>query len=265
MIADDHVAYAPDEDAEGHARSGGVEHFPGVEPQSAGHREGQQDGAEDAAEQRDAALPHLEHAEDIAGVVTEVVDDVRQTGADERADGGPDQHRVDGVLADALAGRLGHHQPGAEQEADGDPDPVGRDAERSEQDVDDRVVADGARAGPAQGSSSCVADRVQSTGWYPWLASRWSRRTERPRWGDRRTGSSAGSSGRSLERTTLAPGAARAVGRGFAAAPGSSARPVPHLLRARPRPHPALAAVPPPGRASARSSSRPTTTTSAPA
>ena len=111
-------------------------------PQLPSDGQGEEDGAEDAAEEADAALPHLEDAERVVGVVAEVVDDVGEAGADEAADRRPDQDRVDVVLADALALGLGQHEAGAEQEPDGDADPVGRDVQRAELEVDDRVVGE---------------------------------------------------------------------------------------------------------------------------
>ncbi len=126
MVADDEVADATDDDAERHAGRGGVHHLPERQPALPHLRQGEEDGAGEPAEQRDAALPDLENVEDVV-VVAGVVDDVREAGADDGADGRPGEQGVDVVGADPpLLGRR-QHEPGAEQEAHRDPDPVGRD------------------------------------------------------------------------------------------------------------------------------------------
>src|SRR2546423_1335964 len=72
----------------------------------------------------------------------------KSEGADDGADGGPGEQRVDVALADPLADRFRQHEPSAEQEADGDADTVRRDGERPDVDLHDGRIGDRREHGP---------------------------------------------------------------------------------------------------------------------
>src|SRR5205823_8856992 len=86
------------------------------------------DGADDAADQADPALPDLERVEG-PGEVRDVGDHPADAGPDDRADQGPEHDRAGEVLWVAPLARLVDEDPCAGEVADGDAHAVRRDGE----------------------------------------------------------------------------------------------------------------------------------------
>jgi hypothetical protein len=97
-------------------------------------------GTDDAAEQGGAALPDPQRLERSIGVVAEMVQEVGEPGADERAHDGPGEEPPQVGLVDAAGRRCGAHQLGAGQEPDARADPVRRHGQWAQLDLGDRRV-----------------------------------------------------------------------------------------------------------------------------
>src|SRR5439155_12655959 len=104
VVADDQVPDATDPDPERDTDHGRIHDPEEAELSPSDSREVDQDGAGDPTQERDPALPDLEHAEEPVelGVVRDHVEEAR---ADDRADERPEDHRLE-VGADSLAALL---------------------------------------------------------------------------------------------------------------------------------------------------------------
>ena len=121
------------------AGRGGVHQRPEGQLLAAHHGHRGEDAAEDPAEEGDAALPHGEHLERAIRVVSPVVQRVGESGADESADRGSVQHRVNDLVVNAEAPGGRQQEPSSGDEPDRGEDPVWGDLQRAELERHDRI------------------------------------------------------------------------------------------------------------------------------
>ena len=129
VVADDEVPDAADRDAERQARRDRVGHLEEGVAAAPDARHVDERGAGDPAQQRDAAVPHLErvHERIELGVVR---DHVEEACPDDGADQRPERDRVHFLGRDAALGTDLPQQPGADHEPDGDEEAVRGQRER---------------------------------------------------------------------------------------------------------------------------------------
>jgi hypothetical protein len=138
VVADDQVADAADEDAEGQTDGGRIHHLEEPVAEPAHQRVSGDDGTGDPADQADAAPPDRQHVAE-RFELAEVTDHIEQPGTDDSADQRPQEERADVVVGQAALPALPEHPPRPGQVAGGDADPVRRDGERPQPDaVQDR-------------------------------------------------------------------------------------------------------------------------------
>ena len=156
VVADDQVADPSDPDPQRQRDRRRVHHLEEAVAVLPHPRDVDHDRAGDAAEQRDAALPHVEPLER-AGELREVRDHVRDARAEDRADQRPEQHRADVLGRDAAADADPPQEPAADHEPDRDAQAVRRDGERV---PEPEPVEDGPADGRERGEGREHRERV---------------------------------------------------------------------------------------------------------
>ncbi len=139
MVPDHQVTDPPEEDPQGKAGRGEIDHGPESEVVLPDVGNGGQNRARDASEERDSALPHLEDPKGVVervGDLGEVSDHIGEAGSDHRSKERPEQCVPDVILRRA-PGALApfDHVLGSDQEPERDPDPMGADGEGAEVDA----------------------------------------------------------------------------------------------------------------------------------